>query len=174
VSLALNLRNVELAVSPELVDLKTDLSRLVARMSDLLDELLEVARGIHPAVLSRGGIEPALKTLARRSPVPVEVEVRTHVRLSEPIEVATYYVVAEMLTNAAKHAHAQTVHVEVEQVDRVLRITVRDDGVGGADPARGSGLIGLIDRVEALGGVMEVQSPAGAGTSVNVELPLRQ
>jgi signal transduction histidine kinase len=172
VSLALNLRNLEFAVSPELADLKEDLARLATRTSDLLDELLEVARGIHPAILSRGGIEPALKTLARRSPVPVDVDVRTQARLSEPIEVATYYVVAEMLTNVAKHAHAEAVHVEVEQLDGTLRVLVGDDGVGGADPSRGSGLVGLMDRVEALGGVMEVESPVGVGTSVEVRLPL--
>ena len=141
-------------------------------MGRLLDDLLELARGIHPAILSIGGIEPALKTLARRAPLPVEVDVRTHARLSEPIEVATYYVVAEMLTNVAKHAHAEVVRVDVEQLDGTLRVSVRDDGVGGADPARGSGLVGLMDRVAALGGVMVVESPIGRGTSVHVQLPL--
>ena len=172
VSLALNLRSVEHAVPPELVDLKTDLSRIAATLGELLDDLLELARGIHPAILSRGGIEPALKTLARRAPMPVEVDVRTQARLSEPIEVATYYVVAEMLTNVAKHAHAEAVQVDVEQLDGTLRVSVRDDGVGGADPARGSGLVGLMDRVAALGGVMVVESPIGRGTSVQVQLPL--
>ena len=148
------------------------MSRLTATVGELLDELLELARGIHPAILSRGGIEPALKTLARRAPMPVEVDVRTHTRLSEPIEVATYYVVAEMLTNVAKHANTEVVQVQVAQLDGTLLLSVRDDGVGGADPARGSGLVGLMDRVAALGGVMVVESPVGEGTSVNVRLPL--
>ena len=114
----------------------------------------------------------ALKMLARRSSVPVEVDVRSQARLPERVEVAAYYVVSESLANAAKHAQASVVHVDAEAVDGALRLSVRDDGVGGADPIRGSGLVGLKDRIEALGGTITVQSPVGAGTALHVELPL--
>ncbi|MEN3281706.1 MAG: hypothetical protein V7607_2846, partial [Solirubrobacteraceae bacterium] len=115
---------------------------------------------------------PALKTLARRSPVPVELTVSVAGRMPEPIEVGAYFVVSEALTNAAKHADASSVAVDVEAVDGVLRLCVRDDGVGGADFGRGSGLVGLKDRVEALGGRIAVESARGAGTALRVELPL--
>ena len=138
----------------------------------MLDELREISSGIHPAILSEGGLAPALKTLARRSPIPVVLDVRVQGRLPESVEVAAYYVVAEMLTNAAKHAQASTVHVDVTGADGVLRVSVRDDGIGGADPARGSGLVGLRDRVEALGGTVAVDSPRGEGTAIEVALPL--
>jgi signal transduction histidine kinase len=171
VSLALALRAAQSMIPPELDKLEVELSRVTEGLTSALDELRETARGIHPAILAEGGLGPALKTLARRSPVPVVLDVRVDARLPEPIEVATYYIVSETLTNAAKHAHASIVHVGVEGVDGVIRVSVRDDGAGGADSARGSGLIGLRDRVEALGGAIEVESPLGAGTSVHVELP---
>jgi signal transduction histidine kinase len=172
VSLTLDLRAAQTAVPPELGELQGELSRVADGLVSALDELQEMARGIHPAVLAEGGLGPALKTLARRSPIPVELDIRADPRLPERVEVAAYYVVSETLTNAAKHAHASVVHVGVEAVDRALRVSVRDDGAGGADPTRGSGLIGLKDRVEALGGAIIVQSPVGAGTAVDVELPL--
>ena len=172
VSLALELRAAQAAVPPELAGLEDELSRLGEGLESVMDELREMARGIHPAILAEGGLGPALKTLARRSPIPVQLDVRTEGRLPERVEVATYYVVSETLTNAAKHAHASVVHVDVEAVDGVLRVSVGDDGAGGADSARGSGLVGLKDRVEALGGAITVRSPLGAGTSVRVELPL--
>jgi signal transduction histidine kinase len=137
-----------------------------------VDGLREIALGIHPAILAEGGLEAALKTLARRSPIPVELDVQAESRLPEPVEVAAYYVVSEALTNAAKYARASVVHVGVQAGDHVLRIAVRDDGVGGADPARGSGLLGLKDRAEAIGGAISLQSPRGSGTSLQVELPL--
>ena len=152
--------------------MKAELSGVVEGLDDLLEELRETARGIHPAILSEGGLAPALKTLARRCPVPVELDMRSEARPPEPVEVAAYYVVSEMLTNAAKHAQATVVRVDVEQQDDVLHVFVGDDGVGGADPARGSGLVGLKDRVEALGGAISVESPVGAGTTVTVQLPL--
>jgi signal transduction histidine kinase len=123
-------------------------------------------------VLSQGGLAPALQALARRSAVPVKLAVSTSGRPAEHIEVTAYYVVSELLTNTAKHARASVVRVTVEQRDKTLHLSVRDDGVGGADPARGSGLIGLRDRVEAIGGTAVVQSPAGVGTTVLVSLPL--
>ncbi len=138
-----------------------------------MDELRELARGIHPAVLAEGGLRPALKALARRSRIPVELDVRVDRRLPEQIEIAAYFLVAEALTNAAKHADASSVDVEVDIAGRapVLQIRVRDDGRGGADFAGGSGLVGLNDRAEALGGRLRVQSPPGEGTVVHAELP---
>ena len=162
VSLALELRAAEAALPSELTDQRAELSRVVEGLTAVLDELREISSGIHPAILSEGGLAPALKTLARRSPIPVQLDVRVEGRLPESVEVAAYYVVAEMLTNAAKHAHASSVQVDVAGADGVLRVSVRDDGVGGADPARGSGLVGLRDRVEALGGTIAVDSPRDA------------
>jgi signal transduction histidine kinase len=124
--------------------------------------------------LSEGGLGPALRTLARRAAVAVELEVAGITRLPEPVEVAVYYVVSEALTNATRHAHASVVRVAVEERAGGLHLSVRDDGAGGADPARGSGLIGLRDRVEALGGSFEISSPPGQGTLVGVQLPLRR
>jgi signal transduction histidine kinase len=172
VSLGLELRAAQAAVPPELGELEDEVSRVAEGLAEVQEELREIARGIHPAVLAEGGLGPALKTLARRSRVPVELDVRPHARLPDPVEVAAYYVVSETLTNADKHARASVVHVEAEATGGVLRLDVRDDGIGGADSAQGSGLAGLNDRVEALGGALTLQSAVGAGTSVHVELPL--
>jgi PAS domain S-box-containing protein len=172
VSLVLKLRAVQSAVPPELDGVSAQLDRIAAGLASALDELREFARGIHPAILAEGGLGPALRTLARRSEVPVQLDVRTNRRLPSPMEVAAYYVVSEALTNAAKHADASVVAVDVEEAEGGLRISVRDDGVGGADLAGGSGLLGLKDRVEALGGRVSVESPRGVGTSIQVELPL--
>jgi signal transduction histidine kinase len=171
VSLGLQLRAAQAALPP---GLGAQLDRAVAEASDALEELRETARGIHPAILADGGLRPALKTLARRSPVPVDLRVHAGGRLPGPVEVSAYYVVAEALTNTAKHARASavTVTAEVGTVDPLLRITIRDDGVGGADLTRGTGLVGLRDRVEALGGQIFVDSPPGAGTTLRAELPL--
>ena len=125
-----------------------------------------------PGDPGRGGLRPALRALARRSPVPVDLQVRADERLPEPVEVSAYYVVAEALTNAAKHARASAVSVEAEVAGDLLRVTVRDDGAGGACLAGGTGLAGLKDRVEALGGRIILHSPPGAGTSLRAELPL--
>ena len=141
-------------------------------LTTALDGLRELALGLHPAILAEGGLGPALKTLAHRSPIPVELEVQTGGRLSESLEVAAYYVVSEALTNAAKHSRASRVQVEVEVRDRAFCIAVADDGVGGADAARGSGLLGLNDRVEAIGGTIIVESREGVGTSLTAVLPL--
>jgi signal transduction histidine kinase len=138
----------------------------------VLDELREIARGLHPAVLADGGLSPAIKGLARRSAVPVRLDVRTDGRLPEPVELAAYYAVAETLTNAAKHAQADVIDVRVDADEQVLRVVVRDDGRGGADFGGGSGLVGLSDRVEAIGGRLTVHSPLGAGTTVQISLPL--
>jgi signal transduction histidine kinase len=149
-----------------------ELDRVAVGLDDALDELHEFARGIHPAILAEGGLRPALKALARRSAVPVDLDVRTERRLPQPVEVAVYYIVSEALTNVAKHSQAASVSVEVEASADVLRVRVRDDGVGGADFSHGSGLVGLRDRIDALGGRITLQSRPGRGTSLSVELPL--
>jgi signal transduction histidine kinase len=172
VSLALDLRFAEEGVPPYEVELKKELARFADGLTDVLDELREISRGIHPAILSEGGLGPALKGLARRSAVPVEFGVDVQTRLPERVEAASYFVVSEALANAAKHAQASEARVDVEVVGNYLHVSVRDDGVGGADPSRGSGLIGLADRVQALGATLSVLSPRGKGTTIRVELPL--
>jgi signal transduction histidine kinase len=151
---------------------RDELSHIAEGLTTALDGLREIALGLHPAILAEGGLGPALKTLGHRSPIPVELEVRTVGRLPESIEVAAYYVVSETLANAAKHSRASQVQVEVEVRDRSVCITVGDDGVGGADPGRGSGLLGLKDRVEAIGGTISLESREGLGTKLIAELPL--
>jgi signal transduction histidine kinase len=174
VSLALQQRTARAMVPPGLPELQAQLSAVTDAIAGALEELREISRGIHPAALARGGLVPALKTLAARSGVPVELDLRAETRLPGSVEVAAYYVISEALTNAAKHAQASSVHVVVEAGDRVLAISIRDDGSGGADPTHGSGLIGLADRVDALGGTIEVMSPAGKGTSLLVKLPFAE
>jgi signal transduction histidine kinase len=172
IALALQVRSVQAAVPPAEQELADELELVTTELVSVLDELREMARGIHPTVLSEGGLRPALKALARRSAVPVRLDVRVPGRLPEPVEVAAYYVLAECLTNAAKHAEASVVHVEVEAAEAVLRMCIRDDGHGGAHLGGGSGLVGLNDRVEALGGRMSLESPLGSGTALTVALPL--
>ena len=173
VSIALHLRGrVTAAVPPGADELTAQLDGVAAELGDVLDELRELARGLHPATLADGGLRPALRTLARRSAVPVRLDARVDGRLPDPVELAAYYVVAEALTNAAKHADASVVDVRVATGEEQLQVEIRDDGHGGADPTGGSGLVGLKDRVEALGGRFWVQSVPGAGTTVQAELPL--
>ena len=172
VSLGLELRTVEAAVPLELSALKMQISNMVSGLAGISEDLQEIARGIHPAILSKGGLGPALNTLARRSGVPVKLDLRLNRELVESAEVAAYYVVAEALTNAAKHARATEVTVCVEVDDANLRLSIQDDGIGGAHAGKGSGLAGLTDRVEALGGQIEIASHTGSGTSLLVEIPL--
>ncbi|MFF4271488.1 PAS domain S-box protein [Streptomyces sp. NPDC001536] len=173
VALQLDLRLAESLLTDPSSELAEQLAHVGKGLDDAFQDLLQVARGIHPAILSKGGLGPALRSLARRSAVPVELDLRLPAaRLPEQLEVAAYYVTSECLTNAAKHAHARVVEVEAEIRDDRLELVVRDDGVGGADPGRGSGLIGLIDRVEAIGGKLDVSSPPGEGTTMRVRLPL--
>jgi signal transduction histidine kinase len=173
VSLGLELRLAQSDVPSDVPRLHAELGRVVDELGGAVDELRELSRGIHPAILSEGGLEPALRTLARRSAVPVELDVRAGTRFPEPVEVAAYYVVSEALTNTTKHARASRTQVAVEERDGHLRVSVHDDGVGGAEPRRGSGLTGLRDRVEALGGSIDVRSGAGEGTLIVVDLPRR-
>jgi signal transduction histidine kinase len=172
VSLALDQRQAEAMAPAELPGLRAQLSRVADGLASAMEELQEISRGIHPAVLARGGLAAALRTLARRSAVPVLLEMSAETALPEPVEVAAYYIVSEALTNTAKHAHASVVHVSAEASGGTLRLSIRDDGRGGADPSRGSGLIGLTDRVDALGGTIEVASPSGEGTTLLVTLPV--
>jgi signal transduction histidine kinase len=172
VTIKMALSEAERTTPPELTELKDQLARSGDGLAHALQDLQEISRGIHPAVLSHGGLVPALKGLARRSAIPVELELGAPRRFPEQVEVAVYYVVAEALTNSAKHAHASVVHVELRQEETMLEVSIRDDGIGGADSGKGSGLIGLADRVEALGGRIEIASPAGNGTSLLVAIPI--
>ena len=169
VSLGLQLRAVQATMPPEMA---AQLDQVAGGLTGALEELREIARGIHPSVLADGGLRPALRALARRSPVPVKLDIRAQQRLPEQVEVSAYYFVAEALTNAAKHARASSVTVTAEADAAVLRLAVRDDGAGGANFTRGTGLVGLKDRVEAVGGRLFLDSPPGAGTSLCAELPL--
>ena len=169
VTLILDLRQVRVDAPPEL---EGGVSRIAERATDILNQVREISRGIHPAILSELGLTRGLKALARRSAVPVELDLRTGRRLPDHVEVAVYYAVSEALANATKHAHASAVHVELDTPDATLRLAIRDDGIGGADPAKGSGLTGLRDRIEALGGTLEVTSPAGGGTTLLIEIPV--
>jgi signal transduction histidine kinase len=172
VSLALEVRAAQSVLPPADSRVRAELSGVVEGLNGTLEELREIARGIHPAILSEGGLGPALRTLARRAPVPVALDLRVDNEVSAAVEVAAYYAVSELVTNTAKHAQASSIGVAVSCADGVLRIVARDDGIGGADPAHGSGLVGLRDRIETLGGAINVQSPKGDGTTVEVALPL--
>jgi signal transduction histidine kinase len=166
VSLALDLRGADALVPVELEAVHAQLARLEEGMIGVLDQLREISRGIHPAILSQGGLEPALKALSRRSAVPVKLVVRIDRSLPDRVEVAGYYLVSEALTNAAKHSQASEVQVDVEQTNGLVRLSIRD-------PRHGSGLTGLGDRVDALGGTIEITSPPGNGTSLLVTLPIQ-
>jgi signal transduction histidine kinase len=172
VSLALGLRAAASEMPAGLDEVEEELEQVASGLGGVLDDLREISRGIHPAILAEGGLGPALKTLARRSPIPVDLDLQVDSRLPDRFEVAAYYSVSEVVTNAAKHSRASVVRVEVAARDGALQVSVRDDGIGGADFADGSGLVGLRDRVEALGGALSLRSPRGEGTSVDIELPL--
>jgi signal transduction histidine kinase len=170
--LALALRAAQSTVPEELEQHRSELGRVVDGLTLALDNLREIALGIHPAGLSEDGLRPALQRLISRSPLRVNLDCRVDGRFPEAVEVTAYYVVSESLTNAAKYAETQVVDVAVSADGGELRVEVRDRGCGGADPAAGSGLLGLRDRVEAIGGTMRLTSPPGEGTSLRVELPL--
>jgi hypothetical protein len=171
-SLALAARGAEFNVPPERGDLRKELSAIATGLTEAVEGLQELSRGIHPAILSERGFGPALRTLARRSAIPVDLDITTDVRLAEPIEVAAYFVASEALANAVKHSDASRIDVSLERRHGNLLLSVCDDGVGGADAARGSGIVGLNDRVEALGGRFALESPPGRGTTISVELPI--
>jgi signal transduction histidine kinase len=173
VSLAVQLRVLEKRLGDR--DAAVALLRGAAvELEQALAELRELARGLHPAVLADRGLAPALETLASRAPLPVTVEGVPDERLAEPLEAAVYFVVAESLTNAVKHAEASELRVRMASEGGELRVEIADDGRGGADPGagEGTGLRGLADRVEALGGRLALESPVGAGTVVRAVLPI--
>ena len=172
VSLGLELRLAQSLVPAGRPELGTEIGRVADELNGVVEDLREIARGIHPAILSEGGLGPALRTLGRRAAIAVELDITALGRLPEPVEVAAYYVCSEALTNATKHAHASMVTVGAAVTGGRLRVRVQDDGAGGADLLRGSGLVGLKDRIEALGGMFSVHSPAGHGTTVSCELPV--
>jgi signal transduction histidine kinase len=171
VSLGLKAQMIKKMTPRPAEKIQRELSLLADGLFTSLDELREISRGIHPAVVSEAGLGPALKALARRSAVPVELDLNLGSPLGQHVEVAAYYIASEALANAARHAQASVIDLRVHGGDSALTLSIRDDGVGGADPRRGSGIIGLKDRVEALGGTISVLSPPGRGTTLHVRLP---
>jgi signal transduction histidine kinase len=174
ISLAMAVRAVERSVGGDPDELRSALAEVARGLADAANDLQELSRGIHPAVLANGGLGPALREVAHRSASPVEFDVAIAGRLPEQCEIAAYFVVSEALANAAKHARASRVAISARVEENVLRLSIDDDGVGGVDPGRGSGLVGLRDRVEALGGSISISSPPRGGTHIVAELPLEQ
>jgi signal transduction histidine kinase len=171
VTLTLQLRELQAAGPLSSGELARRLDGVAAGLRSALEELRETARGIHPAVLAKGGLRPALAALARRCPIPVNLDVQVPDRPPGRVEIAAYYVVSEALTNTAKYADASVAEVEVVAGDGILTVRVYDDGGGGADLGHGSGLVGLKDRVEALGGTISLRSPPGEGTTLQAHIP---
>ena len=174
VTLALQVRTLQMAIPEDPAELRSRIAGIGDGLRTASDELRELAHGVHPAILSRGGLRPALRDLGRRAPLPVEVHVEVPARLPEAVEIAAYYTVAEALTNAAKHAQASVVTVTVDTDETSLRISVADDGIGGANLDAGTGLRGLEDRVAALGGKLRLTGSAGGGTTLVAEMPLAE
>jgi PAS domain S-box-containing protein len=172
VTLALGLRSAQGRVPAGLEDIRAEVGRFADGLTSVVEQLREMSRGIHPAILTEGGLSAAFEALALRSSVPVKLNVRCEGRFPDEVEVAAYYVVSEALTNAAKYADASHVQINLNADEETLRLSILDDGSGGADPSAGSGLIGLKDRVEALSGTIQVNSPPGDGTWLHVEIPL--
>jgi signal transduction histidine kinase len=173
VSLALQLRLIQSALERRPDDVLGLLVEAQAELSRALDELRELARGIHPAILTDRGLGPALEAIIARASLPVELLDLPEDRLPEPVEAAVYYVVAETITNIAKHAQASSATVSVRLIESDVYVVIADDGIGGADAAGGSGLRGLADRVEALNGALRVESPPGKGTRIEARIPVR-
>jgi len=172
ITLTAALRRADAKLPTGADELRADLARVAEGLTTAVDELRELSRGIHPSILTEGGLSPALKALGRRSAVRVKLDMGFEQRLSDHVEVAAYYTVSEALTNASKHANATRVWVSLRVDHDMLRLSIRDDGVGGADANRGSGLTGLRDRIEALGGQIKIESPSGGGTLIEVEIPI--
>ncbi|MEV4135015.1 DUF4118 domain-containing protein [Dactylosporangium sp. NPDC049742] len=172
IGIGLRLGLVQAGLPPELEQTRAELSSAVHGLNNVVDNMREISRGIHPTLLAAGGLQPAIRSLARKSPVPVELDTHADGRLPPVVEIAAYHVVSEALTNSAKHAHATVVHLRAVTQDGTLRVSIRDDGVGGADPGRGSGLTALRDRVEALGGQLTITSPANGGTTLQATIPV--
>jgi signal transduction histidine kinase len=171
VSLALRLRMIKTNLRKDPESAETILAEAVSELEHALEELRELARGIHPAILTDRGLEAAVRALADRAPIPVKLARLPEDRLPDSVEAAIYYLVAEAITNVAKYAQATSASVAVERSNRLATVVVRDDGIGGAEPVPGSGLVGLADRVEALGGRLYIESPRGQGTQLTAEIP---
>jgi len=170
VTLTLRLAEARIAKDPASATQLVAQAREEAQLA--IEELRELARGIHPALLSDRGLGAALEALATRAPVPVQISGVPADKLCQTVEAAAYFVTAEALTNVAKYAHATEAFVHLSLEDDCLRLEVRDNGIGGADPSTGSGLRGLRDRVDALDGHLELDSPLGGGTTLTVEIPV--
>jgi signal transduction histidine kinase len=168
--LGLKVRLAEASIPHGHEELKCELARIEEGLREAMENVREISRGLHPAILSQCGLGPAVKVLARRSPVPVRLRADIDGRLPDPVEIGAYYIISEALANAAKHAKATIVEVSIEQRGQFLDLAVRDDGVGGADGG-GPGLAGLSDRIDALAGRMQLLSPPGGGTHLFVKLP---
>jgi signal transduction histidine kinase len=173
ISVGLDLQALRTIV-PQTDEVVAQLDRLQTEIDSILDEVREISRGLHPPLLSNAGLGPAVRALARRSQMPVELDLRVDGRLAQPAEIAAYYVVSEALANAAKHSRATVVRIRVAALEDTLRVDISDDGIGGANFDGGSGLIGLVDRVEASGGRFSIESAPGAGTTIAIELPLAE
>ncbi len=171
VSLALDLRLAQSSLRDDPDTAADLLGAADAELAEALEELRELARGLHPAVLSDRGLDPAVDALASRSPMPVEIEQRLGERVPDEVELAAYFVVAESLTNVAKYAEASQALVRLAHDNGNVVVEIEDDGVGGADPRRGTGLRGLADRIGSLGGDLEIESAPGAGTTVTAKIP---
>ena len=172
VTLAVALQRAQAKIPSTLDEVRADVARVAHGLTGAVNELRDLSRGIHPAILTEGGLSPALKALGRRSEVRVKLNIGFEHRLPDQVEVAAYYTLSEALTNASKHANATRAWVSLGVEDDTLLLSIRDDGVGGADASRGSGLTGLRDRMEALGGKMKIESPSGSGTLIEVEIPI--
>ncbi|MER7274496.1 DUF4118 domain-containing protein [Dactylosporangium sp. NPDC000244] len=170
-AVAMHLGVTQADLPPEMWQAKAQLAHALCGLNSAMDSLREISRGIHPTLLASGGLPTALKALARRSQVPVDLDLDTSRRMPPVVEMAAYYVVSEALTNAAKHARATVVHVQATSRNDVLHLSIHDDGIGGADLHRGTGLTGLRDRVEALGGHLTITSPTGGGTRLLATIP---
>ncbi|MGA8117806.1 MAG: CHASE3 domain-containing protein [Actinocatenispora sp.] len=172
VSATLDLRSLHADLPPHMADLRTELAGIADDLTETLDELREVARGIHPAILTEAGLLPALRALARRSPLPVDLDLHADQQLPSSLQAAAYYLIAEALTNATKYSQAPQVRISTAIHDHNLRVSIVDHGIGGADPTHGSGLTGLRDRIESLGGTLTITSHPGDGTTLEANLPI--
>jgi len=159
----------EIGASPELRD---ELGEVADELQGAIDDLRELARGIHPAILEDEGLPAAIVALGRRAGVPVDVDVTLDRRLPSHIESTAYFLVAEAVTNAVRHARASRVTISILDAGSRLEVSIRDDGIGGADPSRGSGLRGLADRLAAVDGSLEIDAPVGGGTTIRARIPL--
>ena len=171
VTLSLKLGGVRDRVPDSLPAIRDDLDQLADVLTETLDEIRDLARGVHPAILVEAGLGGALHVLAQRSALPVRLHLHADDRMPAESEATAYYVVSEAFANAVKHARASAVDIQVDMLEGMLTVQVSDDGVGGADASCGSGLTGIRDRVEAVGGTLAVHSPPGSGTVLTARLP---